>query len=98
MQQTLLDFELQDGTVGTVRILAADKVGMEKTVRLNHWPLEDGPRAATLILFYALRRNDLIVSENYDDFIAAELADYASHDDSDDSDDTDGADVDPKAR
>lgn len=77
MQKTLLEYELIDGSAGTVRVLACDKVGMEKTVRINDWPLEDGPRTATLLLFYALRRNWLIESDNYDSFISEELADYA---------------------
>lgn len=87
MKKQLVDYELSDGLTGTTRFLAVDKVRMESTVRINHWPLEDGPRSATLILYHALKREGVLRSDNYDDFIDSELLDYAMHTDEDEEED-----------
>jgi len=54
---------------------------MEKTVRANQWPLEDGPRTASLLVYFALQREAKITSTDWDTFVEAELIDWAAGDD-----------------
>lgn len=75
MQRLFIDYELTDGTVGTTRVYAADKVLAEKTCRMHSWPVEDGPRLMTLMLYSALKRTKTI-TDDYETFVDTALVDY----------------------
>lgn len=75
MKRLFIDYELTDGTVGTTRVYAADKVLAEKTCRMNSWPVEDGPRLMTIMLYSALKRTNAI-TDDYETFVDATLVDY----------------------
>lgn len=75
MQRLFIDYELTDGTVGTTRVYAADKVLAEKTCRMHSWPVEDGPRLMTIMLYSALKRTKAI-TDDYEAFVDTALVDY----------------------
>ena len=75
MKRLFIDYELENGTVGTTRFYAADKVLAEKTCRMNSWPVEDGPRLMTIMLYSALKRTKAI-TDDYETFVDATLIDY----------------------
>lgn len=75
MKRLFIDYELEDGTVGSARVYAADKVLAEKTCRMNSWPVEDGPRLMTIMLYSALKRTKAI-TDDYETFVDATLIDY----------------------
>lgn len=75
MQRLFIDYELTDGTVGTARVYAADKVLAEKTCRMHSWPVEDGPRLMTIMLYSALKRAKAI-TDDYEAFVDTALVDY----------------------
>lgn len=75
MKRLFIDYELTDGTVGTTRVYAADKVLAEKTCRMHGWPVEDGPRLMTIMLYSALKRTNAI-TDDYETFVDATLVDY----------------------
>lgn len=75
MKRLFIDYELENGTVGTTRVYAADKVLAEKTCRMNSWPVEDGPRLMTIMLYSALKRTKAI-TDDYETFVDATLIDY----------------------
>lgn len=75
MKRLFIDYELENGTVGTTRVYAADKVIAEKTCRMNSWPVEDGPRLMTIMLYSALKRTKAI-TDDYETFVDATLIDY----------------------
>lgn len=85
MQKLFIDYELQDGTSGSARILAADKIRFETAARANSWPIEDGPRAMSIMLFASLKRTHTIDC-TYEEFIADHLADFALNRDSENDD------------
>nr|DAW12727.1 MAG TPA: hypothetical protein [Caudoviricetes sp.] len=75
MKRLFIDYELTDGTVGTTRVYAADKVLAEKTSRMHSWPVEDGPRLMTIMLYSALKRTN-VITDDYEAFVDAVLVDY----------------------
>lgn len=75
MKRLFIDYELTDGTVGTTRVYAADKVLAEKTCRMHSWPVEDGPRLMTIMLYSALKRTNAI-TDDYEAFVDTALVDY----------------------
>lgn len=76
MRKLYIDYEMQDGTEGKARILAADKIKFENAARANGWPIEDGPRALSLMLYASLQRTKATES-SYEEFISNELADLS---------------------
>lgn len=78
MKKYILDYELADGSAGTVRVLAADKIRMEAHARANGWPMEDGPRTAAYTVFAALRRTGVVDEMDFSDFVDNVLIDYAA--------------------
>ncbi len=89
MKKLNVDYELTDSTTGTVRILAIDKVRFERTARTNNWPIEDGPRGGSLMLFHALTRTGVIPQgTDFDTFLDTILVDFAPH--NEDTEDTTG--------
>ncbi|WP_022867146.1 hypothetical protein [Schaalia vaccimaxillae] len=77
MKKQMIDYELADGTTGTVRILAVDKIAFEHHCRAHGKPLEDGPSAIACMLHSALKRAELIETD-FDTFVTDELIDYAA--------------------
>lgn len=84
-------FEQLDGTtVGPVRVLAHDKIKTESTCRKQGWDYSDGPRAHTLMGYFAARRAGLTDAPDYPAFMD-QVADYAITNDTG----TEGVDEDP---
>lgn len=77
MKRLFIEYELTDGTIGSARVYAADKVLAEKTCRVHSWPVEDGPRLMTLMLYSALKRAQL-TTEDYETFVDNVLVDYSA--------------------
>lgn len=93
MKKLNVDYELADSTTGTVRILAIDKVRFERTARANNWPIEDGPRGGSLMLFHALTRTGVIPQgTDFDTFLDTILIDFAPN-----AETTDGTDAEDEA-
>lgn len=86
MNKLIIGYELETSgrtETGTVRILAADKIRFEVHARRNGWPVSDGPRSISFMVYAALARTGQIPADlDFEEFVETTLVDFETNPDS----------------